>query len=76
MRHNVCTDTLGPAGVLMGDALQACVHCGFCLPTCPTYKELNQEMDRPEICIGTDNFHTSEKLGNSFGELFEKSNKL
>ena len=31
-------------------------------------------MDRPEICIGTDNFHTSEKLKESFGELFEESN--
>ena len=43
-------------------------------PKYPLPYELNQEMDRPEICIGTDNFHTSEKLGNSFGELFEKSN--
>jgi N-formylglutamate amidohydrolase len=31
-------------------------------------------MDRPEICIGTDNFHTSEKLKNLFGELFEGLN--
>ena len=36
--------------------------------------ELNQELDRPEICIGTDNFHTSEKLKNTFGELFEGLN--
>ena len=43
-------------------------------PKHPLPYELNQEMDRPEICIGTDNFHTSEKLKNSFGELFEKSN--
>ena len=43
-------------------------------PKHPLPYELNQEMDRPEICIGTDNFHTSEKLRNSFGELFEKSN--
>ena len=43
-------------------------------PKYPLPYELNQEMDRPEICIGTDNFHTSEKLRNSFGELFAKSN--
>ena len=43
-------------------------------PKHPLPYELNQAMDRPEICIGTDNFHTSKKLINSFGELFEKSN--
>ncbi len=43
-------------------------------PKHPLPYELNQAIDRPEICIGTDNFHTSEKLKNSFGELFEKSN--
>jgi N-formylglutamate deformylase len=43
-------------------------------PKHPHPYELNQVMDRPEICIGTDNFHTSEKLKTSFGKLFEGLN--
>lgn len=43
-------------------------------PKHPLPYELNQAMDRPQICIGTDDFHTSEKLKESFGQLFEKSN--
>jgi glycolate oxidase iron-sulfur subunit len=31
----------------MTHAIEACVHCGFCLAACPTYQELGQEMDSP-----------------------------
>ena len=29
------------------ERLEDCVHCGFCLPTCPTYALWGQEMDSP-----------------------------
>jgi glycolate oxidase iron-sulfur subunit len=37
---------LDPSGELRGLAGD-CVHCGFCLPSCPTYQLWGEEMDSP-----------------------------
>ena len=47
MLHAIATEKLGPLGAPMAKAVEACVHCGFCLAVCPTYQELGQEMDSP-----------------------------
>ena len=41
-------------------------------PANPLPYELNQSPDRPDICIGTDDFHTPEALTNEMAELFKE----
>jgi len=47
MKHSLDPKNLGDFSLPVIDAVQKCVHCGFCLPTCPTYDVLGQEMDSP-----------------------------
>jgi len=51
MQHSIPIDqlksSLGPQVNGMAKAVESCVHCGFCLPTCPTYQVLGEEMDSP-----------------------------
>lgn len=45
MQHNIKSDDLHATE--MTKAIESCVHCGFCLPACPTYNLLGEEMDSP-----------------------------
>src|ERR1700720_3325664 len=36
-----------PAGQEADAILRSCVHCGFCLSSCPTYRLLGDELDSP-----------------------------
>ncbi|MFS2295018.1 MAG: 4Fe-4S dicluster domain-containing protein [Actinomadura sp.] len=53
---------------LLGD----CVHCGFCLPTCPTYVLWGQEMDSPRGRIHLMQQHVDgEPLSSQMVEHFD-----
>ncbi len=48
MQTNFTADQLAdPAVAASEKILRACVHCGFCTATCPTYVTLGNELDSP-----------------------------
>ena len=47
MQNTIPVEHFGPPGEEMARAVSKCVHCGYCLPTCPTFAVLGEEMDSP-----------------------------
>jgi glycolate oxidase iron-sulfur subunit len=47
VQQSIPLEQYGPQASSMAGAIESCVHCGFCLPTCPTYVSLGEEMDSP-----------------------------
>ncbi|GAA6180421.1 glycolate oxidase subunit GlcF [Shimia sp. NS0008-38b] len=48
MQTTFTDDQLKDPGIQRAnDILRACVHCGFCTATCPTYQVLGDELDSP-----------------------------
>jgi glycolate oxidase iron-sulfur subunit len=45
--HEIKVDQHEPQAEEMAAAIEQCIHCGFCLPTCPTHVVLGEEMDSP-----------------------------
>ena len=56
--------------------LESCVNCliidAHSFPSMPLPYENDQEVVRPDICIGTDNFHTPDKIRAAFIEHFSQ----
>jgi glycolate oxidase iron-sulfur subunit len=69
MEHPVATSVNGKSTVFddhhppSADLLNVCVHCGFCLQTCPTYTLWGKEMDSPRGRIHLINMALDGEVG-------------
>ncbi len=56
------------------DLLRDCVHCGFCLPTCPSYVVFAEEMDSPRgrIVLMGAGHEEGERVSRAMVEHFDR----
>src|SRR4051794_19763656 len=55
------------------ELIEDCVHCGFCLPTCPTYVLWNEEMDSPRgrIVLMSEGLQDGSELTPTMADHFD-----
>lgn len=58
-------------GLLADHGMAMIIDC-HSFPSRPLPYELDQSLDRPEICIGTDEYHTPADLGENACQAFER----
>lgn len=70
----VAAGQAGPGGFVQSDLIADCVHCGFCLPSCPTYQLWHEEMDSPRgrIYLMKGFVEGSIELDETVAEHFDK----
>ncbi|MBC6461913.1 4Fe-4S dicluster domain-containing protein [Actinomadura sp. HBU206391] len=67
------TESDAPPGTDMLGLINDCVHCGFCLPSCPTYVLWGEEMDSPRGRIHLMKQHAEgEPLSGAMVEHFDR----